>query len=70
MIRRGLRVRLADVLRRVLSGEPAFFAVCCRTGVEMYVGRAAPARKPYREMGCYGCRRFGRCCWGPAVEAR
>ena len=70
MRRRSLRERIAAILRRVLSGEPAFFAVCCCYEREAYIGREAPVGRPLDVLPCRRCHKFAHGCWGPEVEAR
>ena len=65
-----LRMKIAGILRRVLSGDPAFFAVCCCYNREAYVGRERPGERPLDVLPCRRCHKYARGCWGPRVEAR
>ncbi len=75
-----MTVRLIDKvkiwLRKVLSGRPALFAVCCCGGTEVFTKRSiyVGGRSAYnqadlcRMMGCARCGKFCRCCAGPMVR--
>ena len=67
---RILRMKIAAILRRVLSGEPAFFAVCCCYDREGYIGRERPEERPLDVLPCRCCHKYSRGCWGPKVEVR
>lgn len=70
MRRRSLRERIAVILRRVLSGEPAYFAVCGCYDREAYVGRERPDVRPLGVLPCRCCHKYAHGCWGPRVEVR
>ncbi|OUO94717.1 hypothetical protein [Cloacibacillus sp. An23] len=66
----GLRERFSAFALRLARRSPAFFAVCCCSSRDFYVGREMPERVPLGPLGCMKCPKFARGCWGPRVEER
>ena len=74
-MREGLRLpsvreRVEAVAARLMRIDPAYFAVCCCSDRDCYVGRERPERVPLDALGCMKCPKFARGCWGPRVEKR
>ena len=66
----SVRERVEAVAARLMRIDPAYFAVCCCSDRDCYVGRERPERVPLEPLGCTKCPKFARGCWGPRVEAR
>ena len=66
----GVRERVEAVAARLMRIDPAYFAVCCCSDRDFYVGRERPERVPLEPLGCMKCPKFARGCWGPRVEKR
>lgn len=60
----------AQCAKGALRSSPAYFAVCCCSDRDFYVGREMPERAPLGPMSCMRCPKFARGCWGPRVEER
>lgn len=66
----SVRERVEAVAARLMRIDPAYFAVCCCSSRDFYVGRERPERVPLEALGCMKCSKFARGCWGPRVEKR
>lgn len=65
-----LRERFAEFMAALMRKDPAYFAVCCCSRRDCYIGRERPERAPLDALGCMSCPKFARGCWGPRVEVR
>lgn len=66
----SVRERVEAVAARLMRIAPAYFAVCCCSDRDCYVGRERPEGVPLDALGCMSCPKFARGCWGPRVEER
>ena len=66
----SVRERVEAVAARLMRIDPAYFAVCCCSSRDFYVGRERPERVPLEPLDCMKCPKFARGCWGPRVEKR
>ena len=66
----SVRERVEAVAARLMRIAPAYFAVCCCSDRDCYVGRERPEGVPLDDLGCMSCPKFARGCWGPRVEKR
>ena len=66
----SVRERVEAVAARLMRTDPAYFAVCCCSDRDFYVGRERPERVSLEPLGCMKCPKFARGCWGPRVEKR
>lgn len=66
----SVRERVEAFVAALTRRDPAYFAVCCCSDRDCYVGRERPEGVPLEPLGCMKCPKFARGCWGPRVEAR